>query len=155
MQAVQNAVRSYVRKEWIYWVAAIIGTLALLMLTAPGAEAKPVLAKTVDTVQFYRDVDANTWYMKYKDDVTDMEETFDDIKVVWHGTYQNQPIILIAGQQGSACQMNFQLYWFKKDGEVKQAKDFGTCYAPNTTVKIDGQFVIINFGDFIKRVPLY
>ena len=152
----QQAVRNYINDNWKFWIIAIVATLAVLILGGiSDAHAKPVLQKTVDSVQFYHDEQANTWYMKYKDYVTDMEESFDDIKVVWHGTYRNQPIILIAGQQGSMCEQDFQLYWFKKDGEVKQAKGFGTCYAPNTTVKIEGQFVIINFGDFIKRVPLY
>lgn len=154
MQAVQNAVRGYIRNEWIYWVIAIVATLALLVLSAPGAEAKPILQKTVDTVQFYQDTEQQTWFMKYHDDITDMEENFASIKVIWHGTYRNTPLVLIAGDQGDMCKMNFQLYWFLSSGEVRQAKGFGICNAQNVKVEIDGKFVIINFDGMIKRVPL-
>lgn len=150
----QRAVLNYVRNEWLYWVIAIVFALGLLVASAPKVEAKPILQKTVDTVQFYHDVDANTWYMKYQDYVTDMEESYDDIKVVWHGMYHNSPLILIAGQEGSMCEMSFRLYWFLPDGEVRQAKDFGTCYSKDVKVLIDKGFVVIQFDNFTKRVPL-
>lgn len=153
MQAVQNAVRSYIRNEWIYWVLAIITAISLLILTAPGAEAKPVLMKTVDTVQFYQDTQQGTWFMEYHGNVTDMNENYDSIKVVWHGTYSNTPLVLIAGNQQD-CAMDYQLFWFLNNGDVRQAKGFGTCNARVKNVTIEDGFVVIQFDTFRKRVPL-
>lgn len=153
MQAVQNAVRSYIRNEWIYWVVAVVATLALLMLSAPGAEAKPVLMKTVDTVKFYQDTQQGTWFMEYHGDVTDMNENYDSIKVVWHGTYSNTPLVLIAGNE-QGCSMDYQLFWFLNNGDVRQAKGFGTCDARVKNVTIEDGYVVIQFDTFRKRVPL-
>ncbi|BAQ02543.1 hypothetical protein AVU38_gp015 [Ralstonia phage RSL2] len=150
-----EAVRNYVNDNWKFWILAIVGTIAVLILGGIGdADAKPVLRKTVDTVQFYQDREQGTWFMQYRDNVTDMEEDFKNIKVVWHGTYNNTPLILIAGEQDSQCPMNFQLYRFMRNGDVRQAKGFGTCNAQNVTVEIDGTYVIINFDGMTKRVPL-
>lgn len=151
----QQAVRNYVNDNWKFWILAIVGAIAVLVLGGIGdADAKPVLRKTVDTVQFYQDTDARTWYMKYRDYVTDMEENFDDIKVAWHGTYSNQPLILISGNQGFECKTDYQLYWFLANGDVRQAKDFGTCNARVESVTIENGYVVIQFDTFRKRVPL-
>jgi hypothetical protein len=82
-----------------------------------------------------------------------MDENYDSIKVVWHGTYSNTPLVLIAGNE-QGCPMDYQLFWFLNNGDVRQAKGFGTCEARVKNVTIEDGYVVIQFDTFRKRVPL-
>lgn len=145
---------NYIANEWVYWFVAIVASIGFLIVSAPSSFAKPVLKDHAGEVQFYQDWDRNTWYMLYHGNVTDMEESYDAIKVIWQGKYQGSPLVLIAGQEGRMCEMSFRLFWYLPSGEVKQAKDFGTCYAKNVTVEISDGYVVITFDGKSKRVPL-
>ena len=137
-------------------ILGILGAFALIfvMAMAQQVDAKPLLKAKAGQVEFLQDFDANTWFIKFGPIVQDMDESFDDIKVVWSGLYQGRPIVLIAGQQGSMCEQTYRLYWFRPDGSVALAKDFGTCFAKKVTVAVNSGMINITFDGKTKRVPL-
>lgn len=149
MKSIQN----YIRAEWKYWLAAVAVVFAMGCVN--GAEAKPVLKAEANGVQFYQDYDRNAWEVKYMGKTMDLDETFDEIKVIWKGRYKGQPVILVAGQEGRMCEMAFRLYAFDAEGWVKQTNTFGTmCYAQKVSVAISGGKVHITFDGKTQHVPL-
>lgn len=154
MKSIQN----YIRNEWKYWLAACL--IVITMGYVNGAEARPVLKAQANGMQFYQDYDANTWTMRYNGLDVDLDETFDDIKVIWKGYYKNRPIVLIAGQQGQMCEMAFRLYWYNepdtKRWPVVPHSDYkvGPCYAKKISVSVTKDVAHITYDGKTRHVPL-
>jgi hypothetical protein len=143
---------AYIRSEWKYWVMAAL--MFVFMGVLQQSHAAPVLKYTVNGVQFYQDFDANTWYTKYHGKMFDLKETFDDISIKWKGQYKGDQLILIAGQEGRMCEMNFNLYRFKPSGEVRKYTNIPGCYAEKLSVAISGNTLVITLDGKSNRVPL-
>lgn len=142
----------YISSEWKYWLAAIV--IVVGMSQPSLGEAKQVYRYQAGQFSFIQDEDYNAWYVKYGKTIMLLDQPFDDVKVIWHGKHKNTDIVLMAGQQGRMCEMNMRLYWSTPNGNIREDKDFKTCYARHVSAKIVGDVLVIKMDGVVKRVPL-
>lgn len=142
----------YINSEWKYWLAAIV--IVVGMSQPSLGEAKQVYRYQAGQFSFIQDEDYNAWYVKYGKTIMLLDQPFDDVKVIWHGKHNDTDIVLMAGQQGRMCEMNMRLYWSTPNGNIREDKDFKTCYARHVSAKIVGDVLVIKMDGVVKRVPL-
>lgn len=149
-----NDFKNYIHIEWKNWAAALLLVFAWCFTNT--AVAANTLKATAGSIGFYYDDDAYTWYAVYGKKIVPLEDSFDNLKVVWHGTVNNYPLVLVKGQQGHQCEMVFRMYWFRGDAKPEVIKNFKMCWAqhievipgyPVTRVIMDGQTHLIDFRD--------
>lgn len=143
---------AYISSEWKYWLAALV--IAVGMGHSAAVEAKQIYRYQAGQFSFLQDYDYNAWYVKHGRAILLIDEPFDDIKVIWHGSHKGTDLVLVAGQQGRMCEMNMRLYWTPPNGDIFEDKDFKTCYARNVSATIVGDTLIIKMDGVVKRVPL-
>ena len=136
---------SYIRREWMCWVLALVLTLGVGALKA--ADARPVLKAKADSVEFFQDFERNTWYARYDTLVIDLGSRWDSIRVLWKGKYEGRPVILVAGHSGPMCEMDMTFYWYKSPVELKKFSKFDTCFARKVRVSQVGNKVTVNLDD--------
>lgn len=146
-----KAVVTYIRAEWFYWISTAVFLFALSALNA--AVAAPSL--TVDGVKFTKDPSGQTWYARYGNRVSDLDEAFGSIRVMWSGAANKMPVMVISGDNGKSCKMDLRLVFVKPDGEVRSVGGFNTCETksffvvagyPITKVTVNGETIKFNLA---------
>lgn len=147
-----NVFYRYVKSEWIYWVFA--AAIFLLSGFAKNADAQPVPYKAAAGMSFYKDASNSEWTIRFKNVPTAMDESFADIDVIWRGSVEGNPLVLIAGIQAGQCYKTYRLYWGQNSGDIRQAKFTDICNAKDVKVDIYDSLIRLSFDGKVKRVPL-
>lgn len=147
-----KAIASYVSNEWKYWVLALLLTIGMGVMA--NTEARPVMKYNANGMEFHQDIEKNTWYARYENNVTNLGESFDDIRIIWKSKYAGTPVVLIAGQQGPMCEMTLRLYWYRTPIDLAVSKAFNTCFAQKFDVSIKGNIVTVKYDDKVQTIEL-
>lgn len=136
-----------------YFFGALV--FAFVLSYVPKVDAQVEKKVSTLAVDFYHDIDNKTWYTEHGNIVTDLEMDYDELTVIWETRYEGQPVILVAGRKGTICEMDYNLFWFRSNGDVELATGFGTCKAEHVTGRIESGSVILTFDGKVKQVPLW
>lgn len=146
-------ITNYVRSEWRYWLASVFVVIGLSI--QPHAEAEPTHKYTAGQFEIFDNWDANTWYIKFGKVIKDLKQPYDDIKVVWSGEYKGSSLVLLSGQQGRMCEMNFRFFFTDAEGGINEDSDFNTCYAEHVSVSIVKDELVVKMDGKVKTIRLW
>lgn len=139
------------------WLIGTLGAFAIIfvMAIAQQADAKPVLKAKAGSMEFYQDLEKATWFLKFGPIFQDIEETFDNVEVVWSGSYNGKPIVLISGSGSFMCPRDFRIYRIYEDGSVGAIGGLKAgCTATRVSVAINSGAIHLTFDGRTTRIPL-
>ena len=139
------------------WLIGTLGAFAIIfvMAIAQQADAKPVLKAKAGSMESYQDLEKATWFLKFGPIFQDIEETFDNMEVVWSGSYNGKPIVLIAGTGSFMCPRDFRIYRIYDDGPVGAIGGIkAACDPKRVSVAINSGAIHLTFDGRTTRIPL-